>query len=226
MGHTADEWAQRVLEKLNDTSAVDAELVDVMAIGVVPALAQFSVDRPRSLAVDLTPTGRILPLPASAQGWVAEWSEISRIEAPAGYTPPRKVDDWMLTRDPADVSVRVVMLQQAIGTGEKARVFFTSTYPTPTTVASTDVVPEPAFEAVTSLAAAFVCTALATTAALGRQGALPTSFVDGTERARNLLDVAASLRVLYNTFIGLGSPTVAGAAGGGSAKTVKSMRIV
>ncbi len=225
MGHTAADWSQQVLVKLNDVAQADVNTDTVFTLGVVPALAQFSIDRAHSAVVDLTPVGRYLALPTVGNGWVSGWSDITRIEAPAGETPPYWLDrvEWQLTRDPADPTVETVLLPLELAAGEVARVFFTTTWPTPTTVAADDLVSDLAFEAVTALAAAYVCGALATSAAFGRQGALPTGFVDGTERSRNLLDAAASLRTMYNTFIGLG--VVAGSgAGSVSSKTLRSVR--
>lgn len=226
MGHTAVEWELRVLEKLNDVDQIDTSATSVVDVGVGPALAQFSIDRPRTAAVDLTPTGQHLALPTAVQGWVSGWSEITRIEAPAGQTPPCRIDpgQWVLTRDPDDPETVVVLLPAELAAGEQARVFFTTTWPSPTSTAADDLVPDIAFEAVTALAAAYVCVALATSAAFGRQAALPTSFVDGTERSRNLLDAADRLRTLYNTFIGLGQAGQSGGDGSVSAKVLRSSR--
>ena len=224
MGHTATEWSTKVLSKLNDQAEADVNVDDVFTIGVVPALTQFSLDQPRSVVVDLTPSGQYIALPATGDGWVTGWSDIVRLEAPAGDTPPSRLDqgEWQLTRDPSTPATQKVLLPFELAAGEKVRVFFTSTWPTPTTDATADLLSAPAFEAVSSLAASYVCTSLAASAASARQGALPTNFVDGSERARNLLDVAAGLRTMYNTFIGLG--VVAG--GGGSSVSSKALRSV
>lgn len=225
MGRAAADWSQQVLAKLNDVDQLDVNADTVFTIGVVPALAQFSIDRPHSAVVDLTPVGRYLALPTAGDGWVSGWSDITRIEAPAGETPPYWLDrgEWQLTRDPSDPSAEKVLLPLELAAGEVARVFFTTSWPTPTTDSAVDAVSDLAFEPVSSLAASYVISALATSAAFGRQGALPTGFVDGTERARNLLDAAAALRTMYNTFIGLG--TVAGSgAGSVSSKTLRSVR--
>lgn len=224
MGSTATAWSAAVLGKLNDAAGIDVSAATALSVGVVPALAQFSIDRPNTLVVDLTPSGRYLPLPSAGQGWVSGWSDIARVEAPAGYTPPCRLDpgQWVVTRDPSDPTVTRVLLPAELADGEEARVWFSSTWPTPTATASDDLVPAPAFEPVAALAASYVCTALASSASLGRQGALPTDFVDGTERARNLLEAAAGLRVLYNTFIGLGSGQTS--ADSSQAKVLRSTR--
>ena len=206
MGSTATQWAAQISTVLRDSAGVDISSVDVAAIGVVPALAQYSIDCPRSVAVDLTPASYYLPMPSIAQGWVDGWSRVEGIDAPSGLTPPARMadGDWRLTRDPVTPATHVVYLPFVLNAGEKARVYFTSTWPTPTALAADDLVPAIAFQPVCSLAAAMCCSALATEAARSRQGAMPTDFVDGGDRARNLLDVAAGLRILYNTFIGLG----------------------
>ena len=226
MGHTAAEWSIKVLNKLNDATELDVTADMVFTIGVRPALAQYSIDRPRSAVVDLTPSGQYCALPSAADGWVSDWSDISRIEAPAGNTPPSRLDpgEWTRSRDTADASIEKILLPFTLAAGEKARVFFTAAWPTPGDVAATDLVSDIAFEAVTSLAAALVCSTEAVSSATARQGSLATGFVDGTERARNLLDVAAGLRVAYNTFIGLG--TVAGQSGQSvSQRVLRSVKI-
>ena len=224
MGKTAPEWVTQVSLLLRDSAGLDVLPSEVTAIGVLPALDQYSIDRPRSVAVDLTPTTYYLPLPDAAAGWVSGWSRIEKIEAPAGQTPPVRLADgsWVLTRDAVTPATQVVLMPFTLTVGQKARVFFTSTWPTPTTDATVDLVPSVAFLPICSLAAAMCCWSLATEAARSRQGAMPTDFVDGSERARNLLDVAAGMRVIYNTFIGLGT------AGGEStqSKGLRSIRMV
>lgn len=225
MGKTATEWSTQVSLLLRDSTNLDVSPGDVSSIGVLPALAQYSIDRPRSVAVDLTQSAYYLPLPAASDGWVDGWSRIESIESPAGLTPPVRLADgaWILTRDPATPATHVVLMPFTLTATQKARVYFTTTWPAPTTLATDDLVPSVAFMPVCSLAAAMCCWALATQASRSRQGAIPTDFVDGSERARNLLDVAAGLRVIYNTFIGLG---VAGETSSVSSKALRSIRMV
>lgn len=224
MGHTMTEWATKVAVRLRDQAFVDVDTDDVIQIGVLPAIAQYSIDRPRTVAVDIEPVGRYVALPSAVQGWVAGWSEVSRVEAPAGETPPLALDpgEWVVTRDASDPGTQVILLPAELASGASARVFFSATWPTPDKTAGTDQVSAVGFEAVSALAAAMVCTSLAAEAGRSRQGALPTDFVDGTERARNLQDVAASLRVVYNTFIGLGQ---LGTLNAGPSRTLRSSRL-
>lgn len=225
MGHTVTEWATKVAVRLRDQAFIDVDTDDVVQIGVLPALAQYSIDRPRTVAVDLTPAGRYVALPSAGQGWVSGWSEVLRIEAPAGETPPLVLDpgEWAVTRDVTTPATQVILLPYELAAGELARVFFSTVWPTPDQTSTADQVSAVGFEAVSALAAAMVCTSLAAEAGRSRQGALPTDFVDGTERARNLQDVAASLRVVYNTFIGLGQ---LGTVNAGPSRTLRSSRLV
>jgi hypothetical protein len=50
-----------------------------------------------------------------------------------------------------------------------------------------------------------LCSALAVEAARDRQGAMPTDFVDGSDRSTELLAAAGQWRIVYNTFVGLGA---------------------
>lgn len=221
MGRTIDQWTTQVAALVRDKSALDLDSVDVVALGIEPALAQYSIDRPRQTAVDLTPSGRYLPFPTAAQGWDAGMSEIVQIESPAGQTPPAVLLDseWQPARDPSTPGTQRILLSDTL-TGSQCRVVFTAAWPRPTSDPNVDLVSDVAFYAVTSLAAAMALTASSTEAARDRMGALPTSFVDGTDRARNLLDAAAALRVVYNTFIGLG--TAGQAATSASARQLRS----
>jgi hypothetical protein len=225
MGRTATEWVGKVAERLLVAGQIDIDNESIAAIGVLPALSQYAIDRPRTVVVDIAPSGRYLPLPTAGQGWVTGWSQILQIESPAGQTPPQTVDPlfWTMTRDATSPTIERVLLPDTVS-GALSRVYFTSTWPAPGVAAATDLVSDAAFEAVAALAASNVCLGLAAEASRSRQGAIPTDFVDGTERARNLQDVAASLRVVYNTFIGLGQGTGVGTAAGGGATESRVLR--
>lgn len=221
MGQTLSTWTGQVQNLILDGAGVDVDLLQVVDVGVVPALAQFSIDKPRWTAVDITASGRYLPLPASAAGWVEGFSTIISIDAPAGQTPPDRLldSDWELTRDPATPATPRVLLPAA-NAGDLCRVVFTTSWPTPDHLAGTDLLGPVPFQAVTALAAAMVCASMASLAARDRQGALPTDFVDGSDRARQLLDAAQAWRTVYQTFIGLGQ--VAGAASSTSERQMSS----
>lgn len=206
MGQTLGTWIAQVQGLISDVDELDVSFQQVTDVGIVPALAQFSIDKPRWTAVDITAAGRYLPLPTEANGWVEGFSDIVSIDAPARQTPPNRLldSDWELTRDPTTATTRRILIppDQA---GVLCRVVFTASWPTPTGDPTVDVLGPVPFQAVTSLAAALVCSSIASLAARDRQGALPTDFVDGSDRARQLLDAAQAWRTVYNTFIGLGS---------------------
>lgn len=226
MGSTATAWATQVSTILRDASGVDIVVADVLSLGVQPAIIQYSIDRPRSVAVDLTPSARYLPLPSAGQGWMDGWSQISLIEAPSGQTPPARLADsqWSITRDPSTPATVRVLLPYTLAASESARVHFTSTWPFPDGTAGTDLIPSVAFLPICHLAAALISAAFGNEAARSRQGAMPTDFVDGSERTRDLLDVAANLRIIYNTFVGLGS--IGSPAGSSSpSRTLSSVRM-
>lgn len=224
MGQQLATWVEQVQAYCRDATGDDVTSIQAANAGIVPALAQYSIDRPHVVAADLTPVGRYLPLPGTVDGWVDGFSRVVSIEAPAGETPPQTLTQgsWMFARDPAAVATTRILLPWELAAGEEARVEFTSAWPTPSAVAATDLVSSVAFSAVSALAAAMVLTSMASEAARGRQGAIPTDFVDGTERAMRLQESAASLRILYNTMIGLGSAT--GDSGASPSKSLQSIR--
>jgi hypothetical protein len=228
MGRTLLEWTDQVGQILIDAAGVDSDDPQRFAIGVKPALSQYSIDEPNVVAVDLTPSDRWLPLPAAGDGWVNGWSRIVSLAWPADSDPPDYLEpsQWRFARDPSDAALRRILLPYDPGS-DQVRVEFTSTWPTPTSDPEIDLLPSVAFDAVTSLAASMVLNALATEAARHRGGALATDFVDGTDRSRDLLEAARSLRILYNTFIGLGAGAGIGGAGaaGGGDRVLRSTRI-
>lgn len=212
MGQSIDTWRDRVLLMIRDAAAVDAPGNTAVELGVRPAIAQFSIDRPRVTAVDVLAVDRILPLPSQADGWQEGWSVVHQIEAPAGQTPPSVLldTDWSSVRDPSTPTVQRILLPADVA-GETCRIVFTAAWPMPTSTPADDLIPDIGFDAVCSLAAAMVCTGLASEAARDRQGAMPSDFIDGADRARDLLDAATAFRTIYHTFIGLGSAGTGGA---------------
>lgn len=224
MGQTLAAWTGRVQSLLKDSAGLDADATLAQSVGVVPALAQFSIDRPRLIAVDIAASGRYLPFPTEAQGWQEAFSTVLRVEAPAGQTPPQVLDPavWSATRDPLLPGTARLLLPSDVS-GVTCRVVFYGAWPTPGVVAADDLLSPVAFSAVTSLAAAMVLTALAAEAARDRQGAMPTDFVDGNDRARSFLDAAAANRVIYNTFIGLGS--VSGSSSSAGSRVLRAAAV-
>lgn len=215
---TLTAWTNQVRNLIRAVSSADVPELDAQTIGIVPALAQFAVDRPRVTSVDITASGRYLRFPTTAEGWVEAFSEIRSIEAPAGQTPPAVLLDscWSVTRDPATPAVPRVLLPADLA-GVSCRIVFSTSWPTPTTDPAVDVLGTVAFAAVTSLAAALVLQSMAAQAARSRVGALSPDYVEVTERSRTLLEAAAAQRGVYAAFIGQspsGNPSV-GAAGSG-----------
>lgn len=205
MGRTLTEWTARVGELLRDVTFVDNLSANIVAVGIRPALTQFSTDRPRIAAVDIAAVGRYLPFPTTGDGWDEGLSEVRSIEAPAGQTPPAVLadGDWTSTRDPATPATARLLIPDAVAS-DTCRVIFTAAWPVPDGTATTDLLGSAAFDAVTSLAAALVLTSAAAEASRDRMGSMPTDFVDGTDRARNMIDAANAYRIAYNTFVGLG----------------------
>jgi hypothetical protein len=223
MGHTISEWADRVATLIRDDQEIDIPNSFVRELGVFPAIAQFSIDHPRTTAIDVPSSGRYVPLPTVAQGWQEGWSEIRQVEAPAGKTPPAVLLDsgWQTVRDPSTPTVQRILIPADVE-NEQVRVIYTAAWPIPTDDPATDLIPELGFSAVCSLAAAMSCTALASEAARDRQGAMPSDFVDGADRARDLLDAATAFRTLYLTFIGLGA---VGAQASTSSREIRSSSV-
>lgn len=215
MGHTLEQWQSQVSGLVRD-AGVDLTATQVAQVGVVPALNLFSIDRPRDLVVEQTGTGSAyLVLPA---GWVAGFSRITTVEFPARQNPPNLLDDqaWQLTRSPSDVTLeRILLLEATPSTSQYVRLAFTAPWPTPTSDATVDQVDDVAFHAVCNLAASFCLVHLAAETSRSRMGAMPTNFVDGAQRTRDLRDIAKEYRGVYDRFLGRVNPMDPGNSGPG-----------
>ena len=53
MGHTLIEWQTKVAELVRDAGNVDFTPAQLATVGIQPALAQFSTDRPRVLVTEV-----------------------------------------------------------------------------------------------------------------------------------------------------------------------------
>jgi hypothetical protein len=104
---------------------------------------------------------------------------------------------------------KILLLSAAPTSTQWVRFTFTSVWPYPTNLAADDAINDLGFEAVAALATAFCLTSLAAEAARGRAAALPTNHVDGTQRARTLMEAAARYEGVYDRFLGL-SPSANG----------------
>lgn len=214
MGHTLDDWIDRVEHLVRDDGNVDVSVLQVEAAGVLPALGQYSVDRPYEDVTESAGAGSAyLDLP---NGWVDGFSRVTSIEYPARRNPPVMLDEqaYAVVRDPTTVATKVILLNgYTPAATEYVRVAFTRPWPEPTADATVDKVDDVAFNAVTALAAGMVLDHLAAQAARRRDGALPTDFV-GSDRARDLHNIARAYRDVYAAFLGRGGP---GGSGGTAA---------
>lgn len=217
MGHTIEQWTQRVSAILRDETGKDATPTQVETTGIRPAFTQYSIDRPRVLVEEVAGAGS--PYLALPTGYLSGVTTLDRIEYPARLNPPSFLDGqaWQITRDPADVDVEKLLINQSPTALEHVRFWMSTSWPYPTSTATDDLVTDGAFEPVCHLAAHHVCVALAGNAARSRGGNLPTDFVNGTDRARLLLEAAKGYRQVYEDFIGFGSSSSgSGDDGGGS----------
>jgi hypothetical protein len=218
MGRTLDAWATQVQRIVKDGAGLDVTESDALDVGVRPALAQFSIDRPRRAVIEAVgDTTAYVALPDTDDGWVPGFSWVDRIEYPARENPPVWLDaqSWELTRSVDDVDIEQVVLYDARpAASEHVRVVFFTSWPTPDQTAATDKVDDVGFHAVTHLAASLCLHHLAAEAARSRSGALPTAFVDGDRRSRELREQAKAIRSVYDSYLGRAPQGSATGAGG------------
>lgn len=203
MGHTLGEWIAKVGALLKDSSQKDIG-VDVEAVGIRPAIGRYSIDRPYEAQADAVGNGTAYyPVPP---GWLVGFSILRAVEFPAHQNPPQFLDDqeWTVCLSPSDITSWQVMFLTAFpGLNQSIRYSYTVPWAYPTTDATVDLIDTVAFEAVSALAAAHCCRALAIEAARNLRGALPTDLVDGTNRVAILSKAADAMEAIYERFLGL-----------------------
>lgn len=209
MGHTLDQWQAKVAELVRDASSVDLTASQIVTVGLSPAIAKFSTDRPRTMATEVAGAGSsYFPLPA---GWLPGFSSLTGVEFPARQNPPIDLDgqSWRITRDSVDITLqRILLLDRRPAVGQYVRLYFTAPWPTPTATASDDLIDDLAFEAVSALAASFCCVSLAGEAGRGRYGTLPTDTNQGqanSDRVARLRSLAEMYRSSYDSYVGIGT---------------------
>ncbi len=208
MGHTLDEWQAKVGELVRDAGSVDLTASQIVTVGLAPALAEYSKDRPRAMAAEVAGAGSsYIDIP---DAWLAGFSSLTGVEFPARQNPPNVLDSqgWFITRDPVDIDVHTILLAHTPAVGQYVRLFFTAPWPLPTGTADDDPIDALAYEAVAALAASLCCLSLAGESARARWGSLPTDTA-GEARTQRLLALAQAYRDTYDRFIGIGR----GAAG-------------
>jgi len=202
VGHTVQEWAERIASNLNDVPRMDVPQELIVPAGVRPALAQFSIDRPREVIEEQAGTGSpYLSLPAS---WSAGFSTVLGIECPARQTPPVLLDakSWMLTRSTSDVTAEKILLDRTPSASQYVRIRFSAPWPEPTMTATVDKIDDVSYSAVTALATSFLLLHLAAKAVRARQGPMSSNYPDGNDRGTNLREIADRWRAVYDAYLG------------------------
>lgn len=195
MGHTLEEWTAKIASLIRDDAGRDLGSLDIVTVGLAPALAEHGEASPRLVVEDVDASGTsYIDTP---DGWVSE-SEILSVEYPIGRNPPVYVcrSRWTLVRSTADPTVTQILF---VGTvpSSAVRVTYVGGWPVPTDDATDDLLSARSFEAVSALAASYCCVALAALAARGRDGGMSTDLSEGRARAENLQAAAGVLREVY-----------------------------
>ncbi|HRQ63887.1 MAG TPA: hypothetical protein PKZ76_03335 [Xanthomonadaceae bacterium] len=162
---------------------------------VANALARYSVDAPLVLVEDVVaPGGQRLPAPP---GWIDGQSAVRAIEYPVGQIPAMYLDGAVgIYRGPDGDAIE---LQQSLGDGETARVFFTSAH---VLDAATTTIPPRHQRAVAALAAADLCGQLASHYASEGEPTIQADAVDHQGKSGRFRNRARDLRAEYVAAVG------------------------
>lgn len=147
-------FRQKIAVLIQDDAGV-LEAVELDAL-IDSAVRRYSRAKPRVVVADAAGDGGFdYDLPAQFD---PEWSELRRVEYPAGRREPSYVDklDWTLYEDPTGVKLR--FLADSPKAGETIRLTFTALH---TVDASSTTVPAADHDVIELLGAALACEALA-----------------------------------------------------------------
>ena len=163
------------------------------------AVRRYGADRPRVLVRDVTAAaaGHYLDLPAD---WESDFSDIQSIENPLGEVPPALLsgDAFDLYEDPTEIRI---LLAAAASAGETFRISFTAPH---TLDGATDTIPAKHREAVSSLAAADLLSALAGIHAASTDEAIHGApHVDMGDKSAKYARRAEKLRDRYFEILGI-----------------------
>lgn len=161
------------------------------------ALAQYSADRPRQVAVDITSAGgQRIDLPA---GWLDDTSELVAVEFPVGQVPASEIPlgDVSIYNAPDGRKLELPIVTTA---GDVLRVTYTAAQALDVV---DDTVPLRHRHALVCFAAALLCTQLASYYAREGEPTIAADTVDRKNKSDRFRLLAKDLSGVYSRVIGL-----------------------
>lgn len=152
MGRTIADWIDHVRTVTGRPPTSDLTDEDI-ELYVYAAIRRFSIDSPQVAYTDYAGNGvsRTLTLPG---GWQPGFSSVVGVEYPQGANPVTVLDEAEFALYPATTSPTTLLLANTTPeTGQTARLYYTASWPMPTSNASVDLISDVAFEPVCQLAA-------------------------------------------------------------------------
>jgi hypothetical protein len=194
---------QLVSAMLRDIDDVTDPLQDYNATGL--AVMRLSLDKPRVTVVDVVADGRLVDLPAS---WVADFSDLRRVEYPIDETPRAYLDDAAVYETPAG---KKIDLHCAISS--TVRVSHTVPYVLDDTDAALSTVPDKYKEPLASYVVHLLLNQMAANYAHSSDGLIQADSVDHNDKSRKLLSLAKLHLAKYEDQVGIEKPKESGAGG-------------
>ncbi len=186
------DFETKVGQSVQDTAGkVDAAATIAF---IQQAVRQYSKDRPRIRDAEFTGDAILQEFPVPA-GWIKGFSTMQTLEFPVDEVPIRRRDlqDNLVIVQKGDVE-KVQLIFTTLAVAEKARVTYTALH---TVDAGTSTIQDTDFDAVSDLAAHYVCLALAGFYQEETDSALAVDVVAGASRADGFRAQAASLMKTY-----------------------------
>jgi len=204
---TIADFQTKMDEALKDTAGILTQSEKNIQIG--RAVKLYSRHRPREIASDIAGSGIYeYPLPSA---WIDGFSTLRSLEYPVGSQEPETVplEDILIYRLPAGPKLRFLRISPAAG--QTARLLHTVPH---TVDATTSTIPVPDEDAVSLLAAASGCEALASYYAQSQDPTLTADVVDHKSKSADYAARAKRLKKLYAEAVGIKEEDITPAASG------------
>lgn len=209
MGHRRAEYEDRIRAELGDLGVLQLVQVEQVPLALEAAFATFSKDRPREASQTFDGDGTAFTFDLTdditAPPWVPGWSTLLEVEYPAGERIPELMDPLNYRISSAGL---LTLHEDTPSATEDITVRYITTWPFPTSDPDDDLVPEPYWHAICSLAASRLARGKAVEFARRRSSSVAGELI--THDPGPLFQAAEALAAAYKETV-LGRPATAGA---------------
>ena len=198
---------QLVNDKLRSTVLADLAPGDLVARAVGQAVLQYGTDVPQELALLVTGSGDVFPVPVA---WVQGISELEALEYPVGLAPMATLTA-SVAQDLAGVD-KILLQADSLPDGSQVRVHFTAPH-----AADGSTVPAAHENALACWATSEMCRQAATRFGFDRDASIGAANVNQQSQGAELARRATEWLAQYYAQLGLRNPTLTSGSGASAA---------